>query len=145
MRAMRWNLIWFLPIVAAMLAVAAFDALEAYVGFRVIVAHMRWRVLALLFSPAADLWLGAVFASIWLPFQALILIPCFFDPSSEDLTDHPYRNSTICFCGALALVYVTWFVMWGTFPLDNSPEGVRIRLIPFFPWPNHSFFSTVWR
>jgi hypothetical protein len=44
------------------------------------------------------------------------------------------------------LILVVWFfvcqfILWGSFPLIHDPDGTqRIRMIPFIPWPNRSFF-----
>lgn len=136
MRFMKWNLLWYLPLVAPVLILlGCFDALEFYRQGRVILSHFSW---ALLLSPAADIWCVADIVAIALPFQSLGVIPGMFDPRADEYK-HRYRHAAASFSIALVGVFLLWVLAWGSFPFDKEGDDIYMRMIPFVPWPSWPF------
>lgn len=136
MRSMRWNLLWYLPLVApALILLGCFDALEFYRQGRVILSHFSW---ALVFSPAADIWCVADIVSVALPFQTLVAIPGMFDPGADEYK-HRYRSAAVSLSIALVGVLLLWVLAWGSFPFDKKGDDIYMRMIPFVPWPSWPF------
>ena len=134
---MRWNLTWYIPFAALCGLLCVFDTVEGYRWVRVVIAHWTW---GLLLSPSAALWFSTTIASISVPLQPAIAIPALFAHGGDDY-QHRYRHTFLGVSLMLASVFVCWFVAWGSFPLDNTPDGVHMRMLPFFPWPGNSFFG----
>ena len=93
------------------------------------------------------MFVGAMLGTIVLPVQVLSMIPLLFvrDESNTEFFKPKYvfTRYGFTFLALLAicvgeLILVT--VMWGTFPLEvDSQNYIRLRMIPFFPWPARDF------
>lgn len=132
---MRWDLLWYVPLAAFSLSIAAFNGVEGYKYGRVIMSHWAW---SLLFSPATGCWIGATLTSIHIPLTLLATVATFFDPSGDVYTKR-YRAAAGCFGLMLVLVFGTWILAWGSFPLEFASDGLYTRMIPFIPWPTAPF------
>jgi hypothetical protein len=133
------HLIWFVPV-----AVVALFITEAHtIPFALAVvklAETRWTWYAL-FSPSAGVCLGATCGSILGPLQGLIYAAGLTFGSDDDVKRR-WLLVLLLIVGVLVLPVVTDFVIWGSFPFNIDNQGVhRLRLIPFFPWPEGPFSS----
>ncbi|MGC1449836.1 MAG: hypothetical protein WA830_07355 [Candidatus Sulfotelmatobacter sp.] len=137
MRSMRWNLLWYMPLVAPLLIILAIlDGCQAYAQARVVAGYFTW---ALFFSPAAGIWFWSSIVSITAPITGLALIPRFFMPD-PDLYRNRYRNTVLLILGSVVLVVLLWTIQWGCFPFDQDSNGaIRMRMIPFIPLPPSPF------
>ena len=137
MRSMRWNLLWYLALVAPFLIILAIlDGCQAYAQARVVARYFTW---ALLLSPAADIWFCSSIVSIAAPIQGLALIPGFFVPDGDQYRNR-YRDTVLVVLGYVVLVILLWTIQWGCFPFDQDSDGaIRMRMIPFIPLPRSPF------
>jgi hypothetical protein len=131
---MGFNLLWFLPLSAWLLFVSEGAALSsAYPNLVTFYHRSSWDVCL---SPSAGVFFSAVAASIGLPIQPLWLIPSFVFNPSGDLYRRRYVWSAAIMGAVVISGFVVQFIIWGSFPLPVDSEGyVRIRMVPFFPWP----------
>lgn len=138
---MRWNLLWYVPLAGAILFFPVlFDLVEAMDSIGRMLAHWTSRTWILFFSPAAALWASATVASVGIPLRTIFLLPISFNPETEDYNKR-YRITAILLLEMSLSVFLAWVLIWGCFPFTNGPDGVRLRMIPFYPWPAQPFFS----
>jgi hypothetical protein len=133
-RGMKFNLIWYIPLSAWVLlyfVVPNFNSgLE---NIRLVFHRFSW---SLFFSPAAALFFSAIVASLFVPFQLLLVIPGFFAAESIGCI-----KRYVWSLGVVVAIFVTAIllqaVIWGSFPLPVDKDGyIHVRLIPFIPWPD---------
>ncbi|HEV2489721.1 MAG TPA: hypothetical protein VGT03_07930 [Candidatus Acidoferrales bacterium] len=93
-------------------------------------------------SPAAYLFVAAMFETILFPMQILSMIPAFFvnSESNAAIFKKRYGFSLLAVFGICVGEFVLLTLMWGSQPLElDAHNYVRLRLIPFFPWPTRDF------
>jgi hypothetical protein len=124
---MRWNLVWYVPLVAVSLFVAALDAVGAMNGAWFILTGWKW---VFLISPAAAFWSSAAFTSVVAPLGPVLSIPRIF--SSMHGRERYFEAGFGLLIATLSLL-VSLAVLWGSF--DYCPDGAHLRFIPFLPRP----------
>jgi hypothetical protein len=136
-RKLGWNWVWFLPLCAAALLIAERHTL--LYGYRVgVVAYQRWSWAALV-SPSAYFCWSVILGSVYWPIQGLSIV------SVIAKADTVTANKRFLYVLLLALTifllpFVSDALIWGSFPFNIDDAGVsRLRLIPFFPWPDGQF------
>ncbi len=134
--ASRWHWLWFGPLCALTLLMSEGHTLPYAV--RVFqLGWQRWFWGALL-SPSADFCWTVVIFSVVAPILGL-----FFAVSSMFSTSgsrRRYLQSVLILAAVLLLPFLTDALIWGSFPFTIDNEGVhRLRMIPFFPWPDAPF------
>lgn len=104
-------------------------------------AHDRW-TWAVFLSPSAALCLAALVMNLQIPIQLTMLIMTYFDESSPDAFRKRYLFTCFTVIAIFIFPLIVECVVWGSFPLNFDSNGVgRLRLIPFFPWPNNPYGS----
>lgn len=134
MRALRWNWLWYLPLAVVCLFQALFDLVEGIRWSWILFANWTW---ALLISPAAALWLASTCGSVLIPLHPLMAIPKLF---ALQKGASRYGLAIFLLGSAAVAVFVSWVIIWGSFPLDSCADGVHLRLLPFIPRPCRPFF-----
>jgi hypothetical protein len=76
-----------------------------------------------------------------LPIKLILLIPVYFVKDNG-----LYKKRFLCALGVVAAIWISaviiQLILWGSFPLPIDKEGyVRVRMIPFLPWPDTPFFD----
>jgi hypothetical protein len=135
-KAMGWHRIWFVPLYLLVLLVFVLPAIIT--GFRngsIILHHFNWR---LLFSISLDIWLAVVPVSIILPAWVAGMGISQWGPGRNRALGR-VATSLIAMFSACCVEVITQFVLWGAMPLDNGPDGIIVRFIPFVPWPSTPF------
>jgi len=134
-RRMGYNWIWYGPTWIATVALLVIPAaMIARDNLATLFRSFRW--WEMLFSPSAYIFFGATGFSIFGPMFPLALVPSFFADKGNPLYARRYLLSAICAGVSVALSYFALFLCWGSFPrMVDSMGFVRLRMIPFFPWP----------
>jgi hypothetical protein len=138
-RTMGFNLLWYVPL--GVWVVFYFIIPNAVSGFHNVALVFRRFTWSLFFSPSAYVFFGAVFTSIFLPFQLFLMVPAFFD--SEVLAyRRPYLWS-LCMVITIAIsAILLQAIIWGSFPLPaDKDDYIHLRMIPFIPWPDMPLFQ----
>jgi len=136
-RAMRLHLLWFVPlVVAVVLYLVVPSAVSGYRNTMLVIRRFTWGIFI---SPAAALYFGSILASVLLPLRLLLFIPAYFERSGRS-----WRRLWVPVLVIIAIAVCELglqFLVWGSFPLPADKEGyIRLTLIPFLPWPNRPFF-----
>ena len=98
-----------------------------------------WGVLL---SPAAYLYFTTLISTIFFPVQMLSVIPTYFDMKATGLYSRRYKWTLLTLVGICAGEFLKLALIWGSFPLEvDSSSHVRLRLIPFLPWPDREFLT----
>jgi hypothetical protein len=82
-------------------------------------------------------------STIVFPIKILSMIPiAFVDDESNELFKKRYRFSLLAVLAICVGEFLLLTIMWGSFPLEvDSQNYIRLRLIPFFPWPAREFLT----
>jgi hypothetical protein len=97
-----------------------------------------------IFSPSTYVFVAAMFETLFFPAQILLMIPGLFvdAQSNAELFNKRYRLSLLAVLAICAGEFLLLTLMWGSLPLEVDAQNyVRLRLIPFFPWPARNFLS----
>ncbi len=139
MLGMRANLAWYVPLVVAVLFYFVIpDITSGFNNIRLVFHRWSWGIFI---SPAAYIFFTSVLASVLLPIQLLLAIPIFFD-SAGPMYPRRHKLSLAVAVGLAVACFLLQLLIWGSFPLPVDSEGyIRLRLIPFLPWPEHPFFG----
>lgn len=133
---LRWNLVWYLPLMAAMLIF-----LMSNVGFalRAGAAFFNEFSWAVVISPANWLFWSAIATLVIAPAGGGLLIA---NIGSHRLSSHEMMAAAARMTVMILIACVVAGVLaWGAFPFFAGSDGyIHIRMIPFLPWPHTSFF-----
>jgi hypothetical protein len=134
-----WNWLWFGPVAALILAPVEWHTVRDAFMLLQLWWH-RWRWLAWV-SPSAGFCLSAMFASVLLPIQGVLFATVLlFDPNSIAATSARRKTLTLLVLVAVLLLpLLTDALIWGSFPLTFERGAWRVRMIPFFPWPDRPY------
>ena len=138
-RPSRLHLVWLLPVCVVVFLFVEQHTI-ALVWQLLKLAKHRW-VWAVLVSPSAYFCWTVMMASIFWPYQGLVVAVNLI---RSPLTPGAWQAKTVCFAvlfvaSVLVLPLVWDFLLWGSFPFSIDDEGVsRLRMIPFLPWPGGS-------
>ena len=130
---MRFDLIWFVPLCAAILFYFIVPNItSAYHNILLMFDRFTWGIFV---SPSAYVFISAIVGSVGLPVVLLLLVPIFFNQDASG-----YKRRYLLSLGvAIDIVLSSLLlqvIIWGSFPLPVDKEGyIHLRLIPFFPWP----------
>jgi hypothetical protein len=137
-RAIGWNWLWLAPLSATALLFVEMHTIPLALRLGKL-ALQRWSWGALI-SPSAYFCLGVILASVYLPFHVLLLMPAVFTSNEGDATRRRYFLALFVAVVVFLLPFLTDALIWGSFPFNIDNNGVaRLRLIPFFPWPDGNF------
>lgn len=101
----------------------------------------REGVLLSFFSPAADLFYFVTFLTVISPIAILFFIPNFFREDTP-FFKRRYLLSILTVPLIFLLMFILLFIAWGSSPvIIYSDQKIRVRMIPFIPWPNHPFMD----
>lgn len=126
---MRWNLVWYVPLVIVSACAAWLGLVGGLNGGYVLFTHWTWW---LLMSPALGAWISSVLISVMAPLFPVFAVPRIF--SSETARQRYYHAAVSIGFGIFVLAFAT-LLWWGSFPIEHCVEGTRLRYIPFIPWP----------
>lgn len=138
LRCARWNCIWLVPILCLCTILTLFNGVSAIKQILAVVAIMRWKVLSLLISPSADIWMAALVFSFVAPVIPAAVLLTQFNPIAD--RDDWYKTVGYTVLGAIAVV-LNWALIWGSLPLEFTGEEMWLRMIPFIPWPHRPFIQ----
>lgn len=127
---MRWNLIWYLPLVVYFILRLFWPNAELYWEGLVSTFRHYGEFVLLALSPAFGLWLAALHALCVAPF-AILIVPFFFQPES---TYYPRRYlwSFLLAASTYGTCLLLVWVILGSWPfLTDGSRHIRIRTIPF--------------
>jgi hypothetical protein len=135
---MRLNLVWYVPLCLLVLFYFVVEnALSGYENIRLVFARFFWGIF---FSPSAYFFLGSILTSVILPIRLLLLIPMFFDRSSEAY-GRRYLWSLCVVLAILVSAALLQILIWGSVPLTVAKDGhIHMRIFPFVPWPDYPLF-----
>jgi hypothetical protein len=135
---MRFNLIWYIPLFVMVAVFVVVPTARAEYGIAQILFR-RWSWGAF-FSPSAYVFFASALASLVVPFQMLLFVRGFFEPEWEPAYRRRYFWTLCTVFAIVAVLFLLQVVMWGSFPLEvDTHRYVRLRLIPFLPWPERPF------
>src|SRR5262249_2333659 len=114
LKSMRWNLVWYVPLLLATLlwlfprtVGAGLDLLHILSG--------RWS-WGILFSPAAAFFFSALTGFVFVPpWIALFFVPNLFQIEAVSSARRGLMT-VLAVTGIFILPLVFWFLMWGSFP-----------------------------
>ncbi|HVS88396.1 MAG TPA: hypothetical protein VHF01_09260 [Candidatus Acidoferrum sp.] len=134
------NRIWYAFL---WLVLAAFFVPLLHMHYDVCRLELRRFTWGLFFSPSAYVFVGAMLSTIFFPIKILSMIPiAFVDDESNELFKKRYGFSLLAVLAICVGEFFFLTLMWGSFPLEvDSQNYVRLRLIPFFPWPSREFLA----
>ncbi len=134
------NRIWY---VFLWLVLAAFLIPLLHMHYDVCRIELRRFTWGIFFSPSAYAFVSAMFFTIAFPIKILSTIPsAFVDDESNGLFKKRYRFSLLAVIAICVGEFLFITIMWGSFPLEvDSQNYVRLRMIPFFPWPDRAFLT----
>ena len=137
--SMRTNLIWYIPLSVAVLFYFVIpDITSGYHNVMLVFSRFSWLVFI---SPAAYVFFSCVLASVFLPVQLMLIVPLFFNRESSTF-GRRYLWSAGVVVGIAVACFILQVIIWGSFPLPVDSEGyIRIRMIPFLPWPESPLFG----
>ena len=134
---MGLNWLWYVPLALwVIIDYGVGDAILAYRNVRTILAFPHaW---AALFSFSAWAFGFATLLNVWTPVALVLLIPMYFTSGADsEPYAHRYRWTVLSVLGIFAVLLLTAFVIWGSFPFEVDAAGyVHMRMIPFIPWPH---------
>ena len=140
---MSYNLIWY---VCLCIWICYYVILEniivAYLNITWTINTLKWKgVLLSFFSPAADLFYFVTFLTVISPIAILFFIPNFFREDTP-FFKRRYLLSILTVPLIFLLMFILLFIAWGSSPvIIDSDQKIRVRMIPFIPWPNHPFMD----
>lgn len=138
-RAMRFNLIWY--VLLGIWIIFYFVVPNVASGFHDVSIVFHRFTWAIFFSPSAYFFFASVVASVFLPFQLLLMIPAFFD-NTVPAYRRRYVWSLIMAIVIVISAILLQVIIWGSFPLPVDKDGyVHLRMIPFIPWPGSSLLQ----
>jgi hypothetical protein len=137
---MGYNRVWYVLLCGAVLL-----GLIPVLRFEYETIHLifhRWSWMVLL-SPSTYLFFGSMIQAFDLPLRGLNFIPTLFVPDeSTNFYRRRYLWTIVVVIGIVVAEFVIQIIIWGTFPLEvDRQNSVRLRLIPFFPWPDRDFLT----
>lgn len=140
--AMGLNVIWY---VSLFLLVIYFiivpNALTAYKNISQVLRVLGHKSWGLLLSPSAYLFFIAELSSLFVPIQMLLWIPVYFE-NQENNNLRKYGWTLLTVAGIVVFLVVIQIIIWGSYPVGVDAEHyVRLRMIPFFPWPQPPIFQ----
>ncbi len=138
-KIMGYNRIWYallwIVLILLLIPIAHFD----YSTFRLVLNRWSWGIVL---SPAAYVYFSSLVATIFFPVKVLALVPVYFDRQAAELYSRRYKWTLLTLTIIAVGEFVILVLIWGAFPLEvDSSHYVRLRLIPFFPWPDREFLT----
>lgn len=135
-----WHWFWYGPLIACVLAMVEWHtARYAVEVLRLWWARWSWGALI---SPSADFCLSVVLTSVFLPIGGVIGVTTFlFDPDTLGWASRRTAvvSTLLILAAILLLPFVTDALIWGSFPFTFEDGAWRLRMIPFFPWPERPY------
>jgi len=142
-KAMRANLIWFIPLVLVALAIVFDNLLSSYLNVTLFAHRLSWsNCFHVALSPAAYIYFLSLGTAILLPFMVLV-IPVFFGKDDEGIYSRRYFFSIALVIAVVIGGDMLEELIWGSVPLDAGEDSkVYVRYIPFIPWPEAQLFGS---
>jgi hypothetical protein len=139
-RTLRYDLLWFAPVFIWIFQyIVLQNVVAGYGTSRYIIDKLGMETVM---SPSAYMYFLSLFAAILAPVMIYSRIPGLFEETSRH-----YRRRYLLAFGLIASIWISavafQFVLWGSFPVIKDRQGqLRIRMVPFLPWPETPFFRS---
>ena len=86
--------------------------------------------------------MACLIANLLVPFQLTMIIMTYFNEESGELYRRRYLLTGVTVVAIFLIPLIVECLVWGTFPFNFDAKGIgRLRLIPFFPWPDNPYGS----
>jgi hypothetical protein len=106
---------------------------------------LSWKSFLLILSPSAYVFYIANLLTISVPIVILFIIIPIIIWNREQFPDFYKRRylwTALAIISIFVLMLILTVIIWGSCPVEIDGErNIRLRMIPFIPWPNSPFLK----
>jgi hypothetical protein len=119
------------------------NIIVAFRNFRWVFKILSSKSFLLIISPSADVYYMANLLTITVPIVILLIIPLIWNREQfPDFYKRRYLWTALSILSIFLLMFILTVIIWGSCPVEIDAErNIRIRMIPFIPWPNSPFLK----